>query len=137
MNGYTLRAFTFADAINRDFPLGIWLAQQHTLAILLSIFTVLFETFFFVSLILPWTAPLFFITGLFFQIGLFVTGGHDFFQHMVLLVLLLFLLAPRWWQTLLNKYFHLYPSSWAGQQASTLPGSSSGQTVTAKASTEG
>jgi hypothetical protein len=107
------------------------------LAILLSIFTVLFETFFFVSLILPWTAPFFFITGLFFQIGLFVTAGHTFFQHMVLLVLLLFLLAPPWWQALLNKYFNLYPSVGARQQASTPPGSSSGQAATAKAVTEG
>jgi len=137
VNGYTLQAYTFSDAINREIPLGIWLGQQHTLAILLSIFTVLFETFFFVSLILPWTAPFFFITGLFFQIGLFVTAGHTFFQHMVLLVLLLFLLAPPWWQALLNKYFNLYPSVGARQQASTPPGSSSGQAATAKAVTEG
>lgn len=104
LNGYTLQLYTFADAMNRDRPLGIWLAQQHNLAILLSVFTVLLELFFFVSLFLPRAAPLFFISGVFFQIGLFLTGGHDFFQHIVLLVLLLFFISPAWWQTLWSKY---------------------------------
>jgi uncharacterized membrane protein YphA (DoxX/SURF4 family) len=104
MNGYTLQAYTFADAINREIPLGIWLGQQHTIAIGLSVFTILIETFFFVSLILPRTAPFIFIGALLFQIGLFVTAGHDFFQHMVLLVLLLLFISPEWWRTLRNKY---------------------------------
>ncbi len=104
MNGYTLQAYTFSDAINREIPLGIWLGQQHTIAIGLSVFTILIETFFFVSLILPRTAPFIFIGALLFQIGLFVAAGHDFFQHMVLLVLLLLFISPEWWLTLWNKY---------------------------------
>ena len=61
MNGYTLQSYLFQDAIPRDMPLGIWLAQHHDLVVVLSVFTILFEVFFFVSLVLPRTAPLFFI----------------------------------------------------------------------------
>ena len=104
MNGYTLQIYTFGDAMNREIPFGIWLAQQHTLAIGLSVFTILIETFFFVSLILPRTAPFIFIGALLFQIGLFVTAGHNFFQHMVLLVLLLLFINPEWWRSWWNKY---------------------------------
>jgi Vitamin K-dependent gamma-carboxylase len=104
MNGYTLQLYTFADAMNRGKPLGIWLAQQHTLAIGLSVLTVLLETLFFLSLILPWAAPFFFFGALLFQIGLFLTAGHNFFQHMVLLVLLLLFINPDWWRSWWNKY---------------------------------
>ena len=41
----------------------MWLAHQHPLCIVLSIGTILFETFFFVSLFLPRLAPLFFAGG--------------------------------------------------------------------------
>lgn len=104
MNGYTLQLYTFADATNRGIPLGIWLAQQHTLAIGMSVFTILLETFFFVSLIRPRTAPFIFTCAFFFQVGLLVTAGHKFFQHMVLLVLLLFFIHPEWWRTWWNRY---------------------------------
>jgi hypothetical protein len=99
MNGYTLQGHTLADALSRGHPVGVWLAQQHTLAVLLSVFTIVFELFFWVSLILPrrWI-PLFMLAALMFQIGLYVSGGYDFFQHMVLIGLLLFFLYPDWWQ---------------------------------------
>ena len=99
MNGYTLQGHTLADALSRGHPVGVWLAQQHTLAVLLSVFTIIFELFFWVSLILPrrWT-PVFLFGALMFQVGLYVSGGYDFFQHMVLLALLLVFLVPDWWQ---------------------------------------
>ena len=99
LNGYTLQGHTLADALSRGYPFGIWLAQQHTLAILLSVFTIVFELFFWVVLLVPrrW-APLFLLGALLFQIGLYATGGYDFFQHMVLLILLLVFLYPEWWQ---------------------------------------
>jgi hypothetical protein len=112
MNGYTLQGYTFADALNRDIPLGMWLAQHHTAAILLSVFTILFETFFFLSLLVPWAAPLFFLTGIFFHIGLYVTAGHDFYQHMVLNFMLLLFLTPEWWRAWLNRHFGGYLSWW-------------------------
>jgi hypothetical protein len=111
LNGYTLQSHTLADAISRDIPLGIWLGQQHRLAIGLSFFTILIETFFFVSLVLPWTAPFVFVWALLFQIGLLVSAGHGFYPHMVLLVLLLFFIRPQWWQAWRNKYVeHPHPS---------------------------
>jgi hypothetical protein len=108
MNGYTLQDYTLNDAVSRNIPLGIWLGQQHGLAILLSVFTVVFELTFFLSLVFPRTAPFFFLAGLFFQIGLYVTAGHDFFPHMVLLVLLLLFLTPEpwevWWRRVLARF---------------------------------
>jgi uncharacterized membrane protein YphA (DoxX/SURF4 family) len=99
INGYTLQGYLFQDAIPRDMPLGIWMAQHHDLAIVASVLTILFEVFFFVSLIVPRTAPFFFIGGVFFHLTLFVTGRHPFFPHIVLLLLLLFLLDPNWRRT--------------------------------------
>jgi uncharacterized membrane protein YphA (DoxX/SURF4 family) len=103
LNGYTLRGHTFGDALERGHPLGIWLAQQHELAVALSVFTILIELFFFVSLFVPRFAPLFILAALGFQIGLYASAGYDFFQHIVLLVLLLFFLRPEWWQSRLGK----------------------------------
>ena len=111
LNGYTLQGHTFGDALERGHPLGIWLAQQHDLAVALSVFTILLEVFFFVSLFLPRLAPLFFLAALSFQIGLYLTGGYDFFQHMVLLTLLLFFLHPGWWR---NRLGHRLDAGGAG-----------------------
>jgi hypothetical protein len=99
MNGYTLQGHTLADALSRGHPFGVWLAQQHTLAVLLSVFTIAFELFFWVALVVPrrWL-PALLLVALLFQVGLYVTGGYDFFQHMVLLGLLLLFLEPAWWQ---------------------------------------
>jgi hypothetical protein len=99
MNGYTLQGHTLGDALSRGHPVGVWLAQQHRLAVLLSVFTIIFELFFWTSLIAPrrWL-PGFLFVALMFQVGLYVSGGYDFFQHMVLLVLLLIFLAPEWWE---------------------------------------
>ena len=102
VNGYTLQGHTFGDALQRGHPVGIWLAQQHTLAVALSYFTILLEVFFFVSLFTPRLAPLFFLAALGFQVGLYVSAGYDFFQHMVLLVLLLLFLYPDWWRSRLG-----------------------------------
>jgi hypothetical protein len=96
MNGYTLQSYIFQDAVRREIGLGLWLAPYHGLVVLLSIYTILFEVFFFVSLIFPWTAPFFFISGVFFPLCPSVTGKHPFFPHMVLLLLLLIFLNPGW-----------------------------------------
>ena len=103
LNGYTLQAHTFGDAVERGHPFGVWLAQQHTVAVALSVYTIVFEIGFIASLFLPRFAPLFILVALSFQIGLFVTAGYDFFQAMVLLTLLLFFLRPEWWQWLVAR----------------------------------
>lgn len=110
MNGYTLQIYTLGPALNRGFPFGVWIAQHHTLAIVLSVATVVFETFFFISLLVPWTAPFFFVGALFFHTSLYFAAGHDFFQNMVLLVLCLLFLTPggwRAWSVDLMERFHL------------------------------
>lgn len=86
MNGYTLQFAIFKNAISRAAypPLGLWMAQQHTLCIFVSIATILFETFFFVSLFTPRLAPLFFASGVLFHLMLYLTSGHPFFEHMLL-----------------------------------------------------
>ncbi len=108
MNGYTLQSYLFDDAIHRAIPLGIWLAQQHTLCIFLSIFTVLFELFFFVSLIVRQTTPYFLVGGILFQLGLYVMARHDFFQHIILLTLLLVFLDHDRWVIWLDKGKQLF-----------------------------
>lgn len=115
MNGYTLQFYTFRDGISTNRPLGIWLGQQHTLCVWLSVFTILFELFFFVSLILPRTAPFFFIGAIFFHIGLFLTGGHPFFQHILLNAMLLVFLDPDRFPAFLHKVGTHF-SRWRGQE---------------------
>lgn len=115
MNGYTLQAYLLADGVRRDLPIGVWLAQHRTLCVLLSIGTVVFELTFAISLFRPRIAPLFFLGGLFFQIGLLVSAGHHFYPHMFVLLLLLFLLEPEWWQSRLRKYFGIH-ITWAGRE---------------------
>jgi hypothetical protein len=103
MNGYTLQNYIFGDGISRDIPLGIWVAQHYWLCVFLSVFTIGFELFFFVSILWPRVAPLFFITGIFFHIGLYVTSGHPFFQHIVMNALLLFFLDRDWFPEQVRK----------------------------------
>ena len=71
-------------------------------ASVVSIGTILFETFYFVSLFLPRVAPLFFVSGVLFHIMLYLTSGHPFFEHMLLNMTLLVCYDPNrfatWWQ---------------------------------------
>jgi hypothetical protein len=103
MNGYTLQHYMFNRAVQWDLPVGLWVAQQYTLCVFLSVFTIFFELFFWVSLFIPWTAPYFFLSGILFHIGLCVTTGHMFYQHMILLLLLLAFVSLERWKTRWNK----------------------------------
>lgn len=96
MNGYTLQNYIFITGINREIPLGVWMAEHHTLCILLGVVTLLFELFYFVSLFLPRFAPLFFIGGILFHVSLYVTAGHPFFEHILLNAILLLFLDREW-----------------------------------------
>jgi uncharacterized membrane protein YphA (DoxX/SURF4 family) len=96
VNGYTLQERTLMDALGRDVPLGIWLAQQHTLSILLSVGTVIFELGFCLSLFLPRWKTFFFAAALAFHIGLHLVAGHGFFGHMAVVLILLLCYDPPW-----------------------------------------
>jgi hypothetical protein len=96
MNGYTLQARTLQDALGRDIPLGIWLAQQHELSIMLSIGTVIFELGFATSLFLPRWRTAFFAAALAFHVGLHFVAGHGFFGHMMVVLILLVCYGSPW-----------------------------------------
>lgn len=86
MNGYTLQQIIFNSAINRDISTGVWLAQQHTLLVGLSIGVILLEVFFFVCLIIPETIPYFVLGGVMLHLGIYFAEGSNFFQYIVLYV---------------------------------------------------
>jgi vitamin K-dependent gamma-carboxylase-like protein len=101
MNGYTLQFAIFRNAITRAAfpPLGLWMAQDRTLCVFVSIGTILFETFYFVSLFWRRGAPFFFAGGILFHIMLYLTSGHPFFEHMLLNGILLVFYDPDWFAT--------------------------------------
>ena len=105
MNGYTLQYAIFKNAISRAAmpTLGLWMASNRTLCIGVSIGTILFETFFFVSLFLPRLAPLFFAGGLFFHLMLYLTSGHPFFEHMLLNTIMLLFYNQQWFPRLWDR----------------------------------
>jgi hypothetical protein len=96
MNGYTLQNRTLQDALGRDIPLGVWVAQQHHLAVLLSVGTVVFELGFVVSLFLPRWKTVFFAVALAFHVGLHLVGGHGFFGHLAVVLILLICYDAPW-----------------------------------------
>ena len=103
VNGYTLQQYIFSDATTSKLPLGIWLSQNYTLCVLLAVATILFEVGYPVSLYFRRTAPLWFISAIGFHIGLYVTSGHPFFEHMMMNALLLFFLDRDWLPSLLHR----------------------------------
>jgi len=86
INGYTLQQYILRSALSEERALGIWLAQQHTLCILLSIGTILFELLFPVVLFFSRIMPYILIAGICFHAGIYMTMGADFFEHILLYV---------------------------------------------------
>lgn len=84
LNGYTLQTHLLTDAVRWDRPLGLWLAQQHELCILLSIGTIAFEVLFFVTLFWRRAVPFFLLGGTLMHIGIYVLQAAPFFQLIVL-----------------------------------------------------
>jgi uncharacterized membrane protein YphA (DoxX/SURF4 family) len=117
MNGYTLQRYLFSDAISANIPLGIWLSQQYTLCVILSVLTILFEMFYFVSMLVPRLGPLFFVGAIFFHLGLYATSGHPFFPHMVMNAVLLLFLHPTAFPSLVHRVERTLPRAQAGEQA--------------------
>lgn len=86
MNGVTLQQAMLADGLRFERPLGVWLAQFHTLAIVLSVFTILFECSFFLTLFWPRAVPWYLMAGVALHTGIYLTMRADFFQHVILYV---------------------------------------------------
>ncbi len=86
MNGYTLQQHMFADAVRSSLPLGLWMARQHTLCILISVGILAVELLFFLTLFVPRLVPFLLLGGIFLHVGIYVTMGAPFFQFLVLYV---------------------------------------------------
>ncbi|UCF32885.1 MAG: HTTM domain-containing protein [Phycisphaerales bacterium] len=84
MNGYTLQQHIFIDAVRWDCPAGIWLAQQHELCIVLSVFAIAFELLFFLAVIFRRLVPIFLIGGVGLHLGIYMTQAAPFFQLILL-----------------------------------------------------
>ena len=83
-NGYTLQRYLITDAIGNDLPVGIWVAQHHSICVMMSYSAVALEVSFLVAIFFRRLLPIYFILGLLLHAGIYITQGADFFETMVL-----------------------------------------------------
>jgi predicted DCC family thiol-disulfide oxidoreductase YuxK len=84
VNGYTLQYYLYSDASRRGSAFGLWLAQQHTLACVLSWITILWEGTFFLVLIFPRLVWLYLPVGIALHAGMGLAGVAWFPQFIAL-----------------------------------------------------
>jgi hypothetical protein len=84
LNGYTLQYYLVRDGIRWGSELGVFFAQFHWFAVILSWATVIFEAAFFLVLINPRLARIFIPLGIAFHMGIFLTMRAPFFTFMIL-----------------------------------------------------
>jgi len=84
MNGYTLQTYMLQDALKWDLPLGVWLAQHHALCVWLSVATIVFEMTFVLAVFVRRVRPAYLAGGAMLHLGIYLTMGAIFFQHIVL-----------------------------------------------------
>ena len=84
VNGYTLQFYLYNDASQRGSTFGLWLAQQHTAACVLSWVTILWEGTFFLVLIFPRLVWLYLPLGTALHGGMALTKMAPFYQFMAL-----------------------------------------------------
>jgi hypothetical protein len=86
LNGYTLQYYLWRDGLDRGSEIGVWLGQQHILAVLLSWFTLLFEGTFFLVLIFPVLIWLYIPLGLGLHLGMCLSSLACFIEYFALYV---------------------------------------------------
>ncbi len=101
MNGYTLRYYLAQDGLRWGREVGLWLAQQHELAVLLSWVTFVFEGTFWLALLVPPLALLYVAVGVALHTGIFVAMRAPFFVFMALYSV--FLPWGRWAEALRRR----------------------------------
>jgi hypothetical protein len=84
LNGYTLQYYLYSDASRRGSAFGLWLAQQHTLACVLSWISILWEGTFFLVLIFPRLVWLYLPLGIALHVGMALAGVAWFTQFIAL-----------------------------------------------------
>jgi predicted DCC family thiol-disulfide oxidoreductase YuxK/uncharacterized membrane protein YphA (DoxX/SURF4 family) len=104
MNGYTLQYYLLEDGLRWGSDMGVWLGQHHTLVLMLSWITILFEGTFFWVLISPRLAGLYVPMGVALHAGIYVAMRAPFFAFMVIYTVL----VP--WVPIFKTLSHLLPS---------------------------
>lgn len=89
MNGYTLQSFLLSDAVRRDLPLGLFLAQYREVCMLMAAGALAIEGGFFLVMFHRWrplrrVIPWIFIQGLLLHTMIYLTQQASFFQFMAL-----------------------------------------------------
>jgi len=84
VNGYTLQYYIYSDASRRGSQFGLWLAQQHAAACVLSWITILWEGTFFLVLIFPRLVWVYIPVGIGLHAGMSLAGVASFPQFMAL-----------------------------------------------------
>jgi predicted DCC family thiol-disulfide oxidoreductase YuxK len=84
MNGYTLQYYLMADGLLWNSSLGLWLGQQHILAVMFSWVAILFEATLFLTLIFPSLVWIYIPMGAMFHIGIYMAQRAPFFQYLAL-----------------------------------------------------
>lgn len=84
LNGYTLQYYLVQDAIRKNIPGALWLAQQHDLSMIMSWLSVFFEGTFFLVLIIPSLAWFYVPVGIGIHTGIYVAMRAPFFQWVAL-----------------------------------------------------
>jgi hypothetical protein len=80
LNGYSLQKSLLGLITLEGGEIGYWLGQHHTLAVIASWITVIFEGTFFLVLIFPQLVWLYIPMGIFFHLGIYITMKIPFFM---------------------------------------------------------
>ena len=81
MNGHTLQWYMLEAALRYDLPLGIWVGHQLGLLVVLSWVTLVWETTFFLVLLVPALAWIYVPVGIGFHVGTWVLMDAGFYQY--------------------------------------------------------
>jgi hypothetical protein len=84
LNGCTLQHYLLQDGVRWERPVGMWLAQQHELCVVMSYGAVFVELFFFVGVLIPRIMPLFLIACGAMHTMIYIAQYAPFFQWVVL-----------------------------------------------------
>jgi len=84
LNGFALQRALLQDGLRWGSELGVWLAHQHELAVLMSWGTVLFEGTFFLLMIVPRLRWIYLPAGVALHVGIYVTMRAPFWSFLFL-----------------------------------------------------
>ena len=89
LNGHTLQFYLYSDASRNGSAFGIWLAQQHALALVLSWVTLFWEGTFFLVLICPHLVWIYIPLGVALHLGMCLAKVACFYQFLALYIVFL------------------------------------------------